>query len=420
MLVWKYIFWISCALVFYNYIGYALIAFVVNLLFAKRKQPSEKELPLPGVSFIVAAFNEEDCIEKKILNSLKQQYPADKIEFIFITDGSTDRTAEIIGRYPDIQLLHRPERKGKSAAVNRAVQAAKNEILIFSDANTILNPEATLFIAQHYHDARTGGVAGEKKVMETAGQANDRVNGEGLYWKYESFLKRIDSETYSVVGAAGELFSVRKNAYEPVAQEVILDDFIVSLTVAQKGYRVVYEPRAYAMEEPSFSIKDEQKRKVRISAGGFQAIAMLWKLLLFWKNIRLSFLYISHRVMRWTTSPLALVTAFIANAVLAFASTSFVFKGMFLVQLAFYTSAIMVYWFPLQTQRIKLMKVPYYFVFMNISVIQGFFRFIRGKQSAAWEKARRSQPIYFEPTTLDAEEVPAPAVSWDRRSLPRS
>ena len=397
MRIWQYIFIFSCLAVLYNYAGYALLIYIANRL--KRKKPAPPEGFYPTVSFIVAAFNEEDCMEKKIANSLAQDYPADRIEYIFITDGSSDGTMDIIRRYPAIQLLHQPERKGKSAALNRAVGAARHDILIFSDANTYLNPGATGQITRHYSQSRVGGVAGEKKVIAATGAADEVGATEGLYWKYESFLKQLDSDFYSVVGAAGELFSLRRTLYEAVPNKVILDDFIISMKVAARGYRIVYEPGAYAMELPSFSIEDEQKRKIRIAAGGFQAMVMLKSLLLFWRQPRLSFLYISHRVLRWTLSPLCLLLAFISSLVLSLQPGHGVYQLLFLAQLVLYGMALAASFVPQKNKTPKLMKLAYYFVFMNVSVVLGFFRFLRGKQPSAWEKAKRN------PVVGSAEQV---------------
>jgi cellulose synthase/poly-beta-1,6-N-acetylglucosamine synthase-like glycosyltransferase len=338
----------------------------------------------------VAAYNEEDCIVEKIENSLAQDYPSDKIEFLFITDGSSDNTTSLVSQYPALRNLHQPERKGKSAALNRAVSKATGDILIFSDANTILNKEAVRYIASHYQDPWVGGVAGEKKVLASPDGAGQVGDSEGLYWKYESALKKLDSRFYSVVGAAGELFSLRHALYEPISENVILDDFVCSLKVAQKGYRVLYEPNAYAMELPSFSITDERKRKIRIAAGGFQAIGILTPLLAFWKYPRLSFLYISHRVLRWTLSPLCLILAFLTAALLCFSKSGLLYQLAFAGQLAFYGAALATIIFPALKERSKLAKLAYYFYFMNYSVILGFFRFLRGRQPATWEKARRA------------------------------
>ncbi|HVU56504.1 MAG TPA: glycosyltransferase family 2 protein [Puia sp.] len=399
MQFWQYIFFISCAVVFYNYAGYAILAAVLNTFMRTKDRPDPNSPVTPRVSFIVAAFNEADIIREKILNSLDQDYPADCIEFLFITDGSSDDTPGIISAYPSIRLLHEPQRRGKSAAVNRAVNAATGDILIFSDANTMLNKEAVRLIARHYRDPGVGGVAGEKKVLalpaETSGPdagAPSPGAGEGTYWKYESKLKQIDSDFYSVVGAAGELFSLRKHLYEPLPHNTILDDFVLSLRAAQKGSRIIYERDAYATELPSFSLQDEKKRKVRIAAGGFQSIVMLWPLLLFWRHPRLSFLYVSHRVLRWALSPLCLILALIANVILFFTTDSQFFTLTMVAQLAFYGLAILSLIPVVAAGRLgKLCKIPYYFVFMNVSVILGFFRWLKGSQSAVWEKARRAE-----------------------------
>jgi len=398
MQFWQYIFIISCAVIFYNYAGYAILAAALNTFMRTKDRPDPNSPVTPRVSFIVAAFNEGAIIREKILNSLDQDYPTDNIEFLFITDGSTDDTPGIVSAYPSIRLLHESQRRGKSAAVNRAVNAAAGDILIFSDANTMLNKEAVRLIAHHYRDPKVGGVAGEKKVLPVPTKGTPQSGddspgaGEGMYWKYESKLKQIDSDFYSVVGAAGELFSLRRGLYEPLPHNTILDDFVLSLRAAQKGYRIIYERDAYATELPSFSMQDEKKRKVRIAAGGFQSIVMLWPLLLFWRHPRLSFLYVSHRVLRWTLSPLCLILALVANIVLALTFDSQLFTTILILHLAFYGLAILSLAPAVAKGKLgKICKIPYYFVFMNVSVILGFFRWLKGSQSAVWEKARRAE-----------------------------
>jgi len=391
MILAKYIFFISSFIVFYNYGGYAVLAWLFTRLRGKKEPINIPPDFTPSVSFIVAAYNEEAIIREKLVNSLELDYPSSAIEFLFVTDGSSDTTPSIIREFPSIRLLHNQARSGKSAAVNRAVLEARNEILIFSDANTTLNKDSIRNIVRHYYDGKVGGVAGEKKVISlSAGQNSEQsADAEGLYWKYESRLKKIDSDFYSVVGAAGELFSLRRGLYEALPENTILDDFVLSLRVAAKGYRIMYEPHSYAMELPSFSLGEEQKRKVRIAAGGFQAILMLSTLLAFWRRPALSFLYISHRVLRWTLSPLCLILTFVSNTLLLWAPFSLFFVAAFCAQSLFYTLAA-AYRLPLPQKMKKICKVPYYFTFMNVSVILGFFRFLKGSQSAVWEKAQRS------------------------------
>ncbi len=397
----------SWLLILYNYGGYALLALILRkCLPTPVKKPSltgatpdagSGDAPLidadkPALTFIVAAYNEADIIAGKVRNCLDQDYPMDKVEWLFVTDGSNDATPDILNTFGQVRLLHRPERMGKTAALNRAVAEATHPIIIASDANTFLNKEAIRLMAAHYSDPSVGGVAGEKKVLSTGAAVGQ---GEGLYWKYESALKVIDSDFYSVVGAAGELFSFRKDLYEPVEADVILDDFIISMRITEKGYRVVYEPRAIASENPSFSFEDEGKRKVRIAAGGFQAVARLGGLWKVWRFPKLSYLYISHRVMRWWVSPFCLIVAFIASSVLAVAATlptravHSIYVYIWIAQALFYIAALVSPILP-DKGPFKLAKLPRYFLFMNLSVIQGFFRWIKGSQSAAWEKARRA------------------------------
>ena len=273
----KLLFFGSIFIIFYSYVGYGFLVWflirVKRLFRARRSMPSSSS-ELPRVTLIISAYNEENFIVEKIKNSLALEYPADKLEIIFITDGSTDSTPALVAQFERIRLLHQPERKGKVAAMHRAMGHVRTPIVIFSDANTLLNKESIYNIARHYFLADTGGVAGEKKIM-TAADTKIAGIGEGLYWKYESMLKRLDSELYTVVGAAGELFSIRTELYEPVGDNILLDDFIISLKVCMKGFRVQYEPEAFAMETPSSSLKEERKRKIRISAGAFQSMVIL-------------------------------------------------------------------------------------------------------------------------------------------------
>lgn len=374
-------------IIFFNYAGYAIIAGIIAKLFAQKK-PAVDTIYQPNLSFIVAAYNEEDIIEDKILNTLALDYPANKIELLFITDGSTDQTNEIISRYSQVKLLFQPERKGKSAALNRVVESASHEILVFSDANTFLNPEALGLMMQHYADPRTGGVSGEKKVKSLA---KSNANSEGLYWKYESLLKKIDSAFYSLVGAAGELFSVRKSLYVPVAENVLLDDFVISMRVVTEGFKVKYEPAAYGAELGSAGISEEEKRKVRIAMGGFQAMKEFRHLYRFWKTPRLSYLYISHRVLRWAVTPFCLPLLLIINIIAVIMGTSPLFVVLLAAQLLFYLSALIGYGLYKKGIKISIFNICYYFVFMNISVIKGFIKYLDRKNvvSGAWEKSKR-------------------------------
>ncbi|MBN8667735.1 MAG: glycosyltransferase [Chitinophagales bacterium] len=386
------LFYFCLFIVFYAYVGYGILLwFLIKLrkLFGGgNTQIAELPEPAPGASLVVPCFNEADFLEEKIRNCYALDYPADRLEILFITDGSTDHSGDILKNHPRIRHMHSPERRGKIAAMHRAVGEVKHDLVIFCDANTSLNPEAIRNIIRHYSDPKVGGVAGEKQVISRDG-TNKAGSGEGFYWKYESFLKKLDSAFYTVVGAAGELFSFRKELYERPDEGTILDDFILSLRVCMKGYRVVYEPAAIASEAPSFSLADERKRKIRISAGGFQSVVMLSGLLNIFKYGKASFQYISHRVLRWVVCPFLLPVILVLNIILALKTTSPLFDVLLIAQVLFYGLAVLVSIVKVRIPIIKLLLIPYYFVFMNLSLYQGFLRYLRGNQSVLWEKAKR-------------------------------
>ena len=389
MYIFHYIFWISISIIFYNYIGYGLLLLILTgakNIFINAKNLRLRDGELEDVTLVIAAYNEEAVIAEKISNCLDLNYPPNKISFLFITDGSTDKTAEIISEYPQIQLLNSPERKGKTAALNRAMEYVTTPITVFCDANAMLNRSAILRIVSHYRSKETGGVAGEKRVMRRAASGSVGA-GEGLYWKYESYLKRLDSELYTVAGAAGELFSIRTKLWVPLPENVVLDDFLISIRVNLKGYRVGYEPAAYALELPSASLKEEKKRKIRISAGAFQIMSMkeIWKIR---KHPILFFQFFSHRFLRWTLTPICLPLLLLANIPLAVTGSPF-FRISLIGQIMFYVLAISGSHVKTKTGKLKTFKILHYILFMNYSVYLGFFRFMKGKQSGVWEKAKR-------------------------------
>jgi biofilm PGA synthesis N-glycosyltransferase PgaC len=383
------VFWTGIFFVSYTYVGYGLVIYV----FSKLKRPSQPLLiqsdeELPEVTFIIAAYNEELFIEEKLNNTLSLDYPRHKLHILLVTDGSTDRTAEIGRGFPGIQVHHEDQRRGKIHAVNRIMKLVKTPIVIFCDANTNLNPEAVKLMVRHYQDKSIGGVAGEKRIL-SKDEDNASGAGEGIYWKYESFLKKKDAEVHSIVGAAGELFSVRTELYQEPEENIIIEDFYISLKIAASGYRFAYEPGAYAIETASASVDEEWKRKVRICAGAFQAMGKLSYLLNPFRYGMLSFQYISHRVLRWTLAPVFLPLILISNILLALKGIPF-YQFILALQIGFYLLAFAGYLLRDKNVKIKGFFVPYYFMVMNLSVFYGFARFLRGKQSVVWEKSKRA------------------------------
>ena len=384
------LFWVCLFIIFYAFVGYGIFLFVLLLLKRLVYKPEStlySFTELPSVTLIIAAYNEGSIIRKKIENTLLLSYPLNKLNYIVVTDGSTDNSAVIVAEYPQIILLHREGRTGKINAVHRAMQQVNTEIVIFTDANTFLNQDALINISRHYKNQLVGAVAGEKRVW--IDQKSDATAGEGIYWKYESKLKKWDSDLNSVVGAAGELFSIRTSLYEPVEKDTLLDDFIISMRIAAKGFKIVYEPEAFAMETSSENIKEELKRKVRIAAGGIQSILRLKELLNFFRYPMLSFQYISHRVLRWTVIPFLIIFVFALNILIIIRGSSVLYLIFFSGQIIFYMAAALGWLLEKRQLRNKFLFIPYYFVLMNYAVLAGIKRFYTGAQQVTWDKAKR-------------------------------
>jgi cellulose synthase/poly-beta-1,6-N-acetylglucosamine synthase-like glycosyltransferase len=348
---------------------------------------------LPEVSLFVTAYNESDYVEAKVKNMLSLNYPSDKIQYLWITDGSDDGTPEKLRQYKEMDVHHLPERNGKIHAMNRGMKFVKAPIVIFSDSNTILCPEAISIMVQTFLDPKVGCIAGEKRIV-TNQLENAAASGENLYWKFESCVKRMDSELNSTIGAAGELFAIRTDLYTEVENDTILDDFIISLRIAEKGYRIAYTPDAYAIETASVNVSEELKRKVRIAAGGLQTIVRLKELLNPFRFGWLSVQYISHKVLRWTIAPIALFGLFVVNFLIILKGQGteihFFYWLFFYIQAVMYLLAVLGGVLEHWKIRFKILFVPFYFTTMNYAALRGWLRFLKGRQSVRWEKSKRA------------------------------
>ncbi len=390
MKVVQIIFWVLLFVIFYTYIGYGIVLYIlvrIKRFFNKKNDVFLSDDQLPEVTLLVAAYNEEDYVKAKVENTLQLNYPATKLHQIWVTDGSNDKTPELLKAYTQVQVLHLPERNGKIAAMNRAVKFVKTPIVVFSDANTMLGVDSVLRIAQMFADPKVGCVSGEKRIFNAAEEAASAA-GEGIYWKYESALKRWDAELCSAVGAAGELFAIRTELFNEVEPDTLLDDFIISLRVAMQGYKIDYDPEAYAIESASSNVREELKRKIRIAAGGIQSVIRLYPLMNIFKYGMLSFQYISHRVLRWTITPLCLIAVLVLNIMLAFDSATFMI--ILILQGLFYIFALTGRMLENKKMKVKIFFIPYYFFIMNYAVFMGFGRYLRKSQSVNWERAKRA------------------------------
>lgn len=387
------LFWAFLGVVFYTYVGYALLVGVWAQLsrYTRTASSTAGTAFEPNVTLIVPAYNEADILAAKVDNCLALDYPASKLGLLFITDGSTDASAEVLAAYPQVQHLHVSKRGGKSMAENRSIQYVNTPFVVFTDCNTMLNPEALKVMLTHYQDPQVGAVSGEKHVFSDGSASG---SGEGLYWKYESFLKRCDSKICSLMGAAGELVSFRTELFAPLESDIILDDFVQSMRIVSAGYRVVYEPKAYAIEPPSASLGEEMQRKVRICAGGWQAMARLKFLLNPFRQPVVTFLYISHRVLRWSITPALLALLLPMNTYLFYTQQG-IYTLLFVLQLLFYSSSLVGWWLAARNRGAGVALVPLYFTMMNVAAFRGFGRFLQNTQPAAWDKVQRTTVVKF-------------------------
>lgn len=393
MLTLKICFWVCLALVLYTYLGYGVVLYVLVVLKRifkgkdlKLSLPADNELP--EVTLMICAYNEEDIVNIKMENTRQLNYPEEKLKVMWVTDGSSDGTNDRLSHYQDVTVVFKPEREGKTAALNHGIRSVKTPIVVMTDANTMLNADCIREIVRCLTDPKVGCVAGEKRVMSR--QKGEAVaEGEGLYWKYESTLKRWDSELYSAMGAAGELCAIRTPLYQDMPKDTLLDDFILSMLLVDRGYRIAYTPAAYAMEYGSANMAEESKRKRRIAAGGLQSTWRLRGMLNPFRQPVVAFQLISHRILRWTVTPFALVALVPLNVALVVLHAGTAYTVLLVLQLLFWLAATAGWLMARSGKKNKLLYIPYYFVFMNINVFKGMAYLHSHKSSGAWEKAKR-------------------------------
>ena len=394
MVTLKIVFWICAFLVFYTYLGYGMLLWLLIRLKHIVKGKAERiALPtdddeLPEVTFMVCAYNEQDVVDMKMKDIHLLDYPKDKLHITWVTDGSSDNTNERLKAYPDVEIIFTPERKGKTAALNHGLSLVKSDITVMTDANTMVNSGAIKEIVRLMQDPKVACVAGEKRVMARQ-EGQIASEGEGLYWKYESALKRMDSELYSAMGAAGELNAIRTALYEPMPENALLDDFVMSMRMVDKGYKIAYTSDAYATEYGSADLQEESKRKRRIAAGGLQSCWWLLKMMNPFRRPIVAFQFVSHRVLRWSITPFALMLLIPLNVALVMMKAGSIYTVSWITQIIFYIAALCGYLLEQKGHRSKLFYVPYYFLFMNMNVFAGIPYLYSHRKGGTWEKAKR-------------------------------
>jgi cellulose synthase/poly-beta-1,6-N-acetylglucosamine synthase-like glycosyltransferase len=388
------LFWLSVLLIVYVYLGYPLM---LSLLAKLRRKPAGYSSHLPTVTLLIAAYNEQDVIASKLENTLALDYPSDKLQVLVAADGSDDRTPEIVKSFEarGVELSYQPERRGKMAAINRAMPRVRHEIVLFSDANNLYNQDTLRELVKPFSDPGVGAVSGSKNML---GSGDTLTNADSLYWRYESYIKLQETRLGSCTGVSGEILAVRYNLYRTPPDRVINDDFFIALGVLRQGYRLVYMPSARSFERSSLTEKDEAVRRSRIVAGRYQAMFMSAQLLP-WRNPLLVWQIVSHKFMR-PLVPLAMIVAFLSN-LLAFAFPS-PGKGilslsrpydwiLLLLQLSFYAFAWLGHVLKGKGRLAKVLYIPTFLVNSNFSALHGLIAFLTGRQTTLWQRARRQE-----------------------------
>jgi cellulose synthase/poly-beta-1,6-N-acetylglucosamine synthase-like glycosyltransferase len=333
----------------------------------------------PAVTMLVAAHNEASVIQEKIENCLAIDYPSDRFRVVIASDGSQDATNALVSACPDprIQLIAYSQRRGKIGTLNATIPALPDEIIVMSDANTMYAPDAVRKLVRHFADERVGCVCGEL-ILEDPQSGG---SGEGLYWKYETVLKRMESRCGFLLGATGGIFAMRKSLFQPLPAGTIVEDFVTGMKILEQGHQVRYEPEARATEFTAPTMGDEMRRKSRIGAGGFQAIGMTAAMLNPSRGLP-ALGYWSHKILRWF-APFLMLGALAANVPLAGEPAYALFLAAQIVAYGIGLQGLLP-----NPADYRLVRPIRYFFLMNLALLIGFFRFARGTQRVTWERAR--------------------------------
>ncbi len=373
------VFYLSLGMLFYTYVGYPILIFLISKIFPK---PVERKNIEPTVTILITAYNEEKSIREKLENTLQIDYPREKLEIIVASDGSTDRTDEIVKEFADkgIKLFRQEGRKGKTFTQNKAVEKASGEIILFSDATTLYPKGILRRLLPCFADKTVGCVSGRLIYLADANSAISE--GSKNYWNYETFIKQAESNACSLIGASGCLYAVRRSAYREMYPEAC-SDFLIASVVYRQGLRSVIEPNAVCYEKTNQNFDDEFRMRIRVVT---QTLTDLWlnrDLLNPFRNKLYAIELISHKVLRYSV-PFFLILLFVSSAVLAIESK--VFTIIFFLQVLFYLSALLARF--LEKRKIKLLIPPLYFVLANIASLIVFLKFLRGERIPSWETRR--------------------------------
>jgi cellulose synthase/poly-beta-1,6-N-acetylglucosamine synthase-like glycosyltransferase len=398
------------AAVSFAYVGYPVCIYLCSRLFGRTPTRTEvADDDLPFVSLLIAAHNEEESIGERLANALALDYPPDRFEIVIASDGSTDRTnaivREVAGRFPGlVRLLDFPVNRGKAAVLKDSVPQLRGEVVVLSDANTCMRPDAVRKLAGWFATPEVGAVCGKLVLVDpTTGQ-----NVDGLYWKYETFLKKCESRLGALLGSNGAIYAIRKSLFPVVPPGTVIDDFYIPLEAKRKsGCRIVFDTAAVASEETAPDTTAEFRRRVRIGAGGFQSIGLLWQLLSpahGWVAVSFGL----HKVLRWV-GPFFLLAALLANVVALFLPHPPLVEYTMIAQGLFYALALVGWKLKARARVTRFVKLPNMFVMMNVALLLGFFRWLFRIQKGTWTRTPR-EPMA--PAVVKPQPLVTPSGRW--------
>jgi cellulose synthase/poly-beta-1,6-N-acetylglucosamine synthase-like glycosyltransferase len=417
------VFWICMGTVAYNYVGYPLILFLLSVLFqmksdllflirrsGRRCAPSTKYVP--RVAVLMSVHNEEVVIQEKVKNTLEADYLRDRLEFLIGLDAPSDSTADILSQmtFGQLRVIHFKERRGKLAVLTSLAHQTSAEILVITDANTKLEPNCVRNLVRHFADPKVGAVSGEESRVASPG--SDPA-AETLYWRYESALKLLENRLNCTLGGNGSVLAVRRSLFRPQKQTII-EDFQIPLEIRMKGYRVIYDPEAVAVEEIAPTLSAQFARRVRIGAGNYQTLFANLQCLNPLKGM-LAFCFFSHRVLRWI-APLMLLIAF-GCSILMIGRRSFLI--LLAAQIAFYLSACVGHFCKKLGRPARLFSAPLHFCSMNLAMLLGLFRYLSGQQKLTWSPTLRRSESELAMSVEDTKgmnyscKLPGPAIKTD-------
>ncbi len=380
---WSIVFWSCLALVLYAYAGYPVLIWLLAKWFGRNQQRHPGNSGnLPAVSMLIAAHNEESFISQRVANAIELDYPTNLIEVVVASDGSTDRTNDLVRQFGNaVRLLDFPQRQGKASMLNAAIPQLRGEIVLLSDANTFFDPRAARCLASWFVDPSVGAVCGCLVVKDP----KTGTNADSMYWKYETFLKKCEGRIGGLLGANGAVYAIRKSMFCEVPPNTLVDDFVIPLLAKLRhDFRIIYDVNAIAYEESPPTVRAEFRRRARIGAGGYQSLMLLWRLLNP-KHGWTAFTFFSHKVLRWLC-PFFLIAVLVANAALA---SHRLYAVILALQATFYLTALMAAFLPTRFAVLKPLRLATMFVGMNIALLRGFVWFLRGPENGTWVRTVR-------------------------------